>query len=206
MNLLEYIEQLFAQYGYLVLLIGLPLDAIALPIPPGDTTLTYTGYLAYKGILDLFPAAAAAYAGSIVGMTVTYWIGYKLGQPLIERYGKWIFLKPGHLEKTKRTYDKYGNKLLMFSYFIPGIRQFIGYFTGIIRVPFRTFALYAYTGSALWIIVFVGIGYAFGNHWQLVLEWIEQSLRYIFFGLCALFVFLLVLKWRKRSKSSSKDH
>lgn len=33
MNLIDVVERLFDQYGYYVLLIGLPLDFIALPIP-----------------------------------------------------------------------------------------------------------------------------------------------------------------------------
>lgn len=47
---MEMIERLFAQYGYLVLLIGLPMELIALPIPPGNSTLAYTGYLSYKNV------------------------------------------------------------------------------------------------------------------------------------------------------------
>ncbi|MBB6729941.1 DedA family protein [Cohnella zeiphila] len=198
MQLPDLIERLFAHYGYLVLLVGLPLDAIALPIPPGNTTLAYTGYLSYKGVLSLLPAVAAAWIGSILGMTVTYWLGYKLGAPLIDRYGKWLFLKPAYLEKTRRFYGKYGNRLLLFSFFVPGVRQFIGYFAGIVRVPFRTFAVYSYLGSALWVLAFVGVGYAFGEQWEIVFGWVESSLKYISLGACALLGGILLLKWRQR--------
>lgn len=190
------IEQLFAQYGYWVLLIGLPLDAIALPIPPGNTTMTYTGYLSYKGVLNWFPAMMAAWTGAMLGMTITYWIGYKLGTPLIERYGRLLFLKPQHLEKSKKYYEKYGNKLLLFSFFLPGIRQFIFYFVGIIRVPYRIFALYALAGSALWVTIFFGIGHVFGEQWQLVFVWAEKFLLYVFIGLCGVLGIFLLLKRR----------
>jgi len=197
LKLLEIVEQLFAQYGYLVLLIGLPLDAIALPIPPGNTTLTYTGYLAYKGVLHWLPAVLSAYAGAIIGMTVTYWIGYKFGQPLFDRYGERLLLKPVHMERTKQAYQKHGNKLLLFSFLMPGVRQFIGYATGIIRVPFRTFALYAYTGAAIWVFLFTGIGFLFGEQWKHVLIWVEQSLLYITIGLGAALAIFVFVKWRK---------
>ncbi|REK76676.1 DedA family protein [Paenibacillus paeoniae] len=200
MNLLEIVERLFADYGYLVLLIGLPLDAIALPIPPGNTTLTYTGYLAYKGVLHWLPAIASAYAGAIIGLTITYWIGYKFGQPLFDRYGKRLLLKPIHMEKTKKAYEKHGNKLLLFSLFMPGIRQFIGYATGIIRVPFRIFALYAYTGAALWVFVFTSIGFLFGEQWKHILVWVEKSLLYITIALFAVLCIFLIIKWRKHIK------
>lgn len=198
MRLLEFIEQLFAQYGYLVLLFGLPLDAIALPIPPGNTTLTFAGYLSYKGVLHLIPAFAAAWMGSMLGITITYLIGSRLGAPFIKRYGKWLFLKQERLEKAKKYYGKYGNKLLLFSYFIPGIRQFIGYFTGTIRVPYRSFALYAYTGSALWVAAFFGIGYIFGEQWQYAFQWVERFLKYAFIGFGIVLVIYFLVKWRKK--------
>ncbi|HZH60723.1 MAG TPA: DedA family protein [Metabacillus sp.] len=195
---MEVVEDLFSQYGYLVLLIGLPMELIALPIPPGNSTLAYTGYLSYKNILDLLPALAAAFTGSILGITITYWIGNKIGMPLIEKYGKYLFLKPKYLKKTRIAYEKYGDKMLLFGFFMPGVRQFNSYFAGIIQVPYRTFALYAYTGAALWVSVFIGIGYVFGNQWQLIFSWIEHFLKFILIILCCTIAIFLLLKWRSR--------
>ncbi|NEU31226.1 DedA family protein [bacterium LRH843] len=203
MKLLELIEKLFAHYGYMVLILGLPLDAIALPIPPGNTTLTYAGYLAYKGVLDWLPTVTAAFTGSFLGMTITYWIGNKIGMPLIKRYGKWLFIKPKHIVKTRRNYRKYGNKMIIFCYFMPGVRQFIGYFTGTIRVPYRIFALYASIGSAIWVLVFTGIGYLFGDQWQFIFTKVEHVLSYIFIIFLIVLLIYFVLKWRKRKRSKS---
>jgi membrane protein DedA with SNARE-associated domain len=201
MSLLDLIEIWFGRYGYLVLLVGLPLDAIALPIPPGNTTLAFTGYLVFREKLAWLPAIASAFAGAVLGMTVTYWLGYKLGQPLIERFGKRIFLKPAVLEKTRKYYDKYGNKLLLVCYFIPGVRQFAGYFVGILRVPYRTFALYAYTGLGLWVLVFTGIGYLFGEQWQSAFHFVELYLKYFFIALAGIAVLFILAKLVTRAKS-----
>ncbi|MCC3376846.1 DedA family protein [Cohnella sp. REN36] len=205
MHPLDWVELWFAKFGYLVLLVGLPLDAIALPLPPGNTTLTYTGYLASQGVLRLLPAVLCAYAGAIVGMTATYAIGYKLGQPLLVRYGKWLFLKPEHLDKVRAAYDKYGNKILLFNYFMPGVRQFIGYGAGIIRVPYRTFACYAYTGAALWVAAFVGIGYAFGDRWQDIFRLVERYLKFGWIAAAAILIVILALQWRRRRIRQAAD-
>lgn len=197
MNVLAWIERMFEHYGYFVLLLGLPVDFIALPLPPGQTTLTYTGYLAYKGVLQFVPSLLAGYAGSVIGVTITYWLGRRIGAPLVERYGKWIFLKPSHLEKTRRIYEKYGNKMLLINFFVPGVRQFFGYFVGIIRIPYRTFALYAYTGAAIWVTAFVGIGFVFGEQWQYAIGLVEKYLKYFFMGLGALLLVIVYMKWRK---------
>lgn len=205
MDILDWIEGMFREYGYFVLLLGLPVDFIALPLPPGQTTLTYTGFLVYKGILNMFPAILAGFAGSAIGITITYLIGHHVGAPLIERYGKWFFLKPSHLEKTRKTYEKYGNRMLLISFFIPGVRQFFGYFVGIIRIPYRTFALYAYPGAALWVIVFVGIGHIFGEQWQYVIMLVDKYLVIFFSGLGALVLTLLYLRWRRWRKWKLKQ-
>lgn len=201
MNVFEVVEQLFEQFGYLVLLLGLPLDFIALPIPPGNSTLTYTGYLSYKGVLNWFIALIMAYAGSIIGVTITYSIGYKLGVPLIERYGKLLSLNSSSLDKTLNYYDKYGHKLLLIGFFIPGLRQFIGYFIGIVRIPYKTVALYAYTGLALWVIGFFSIGFVFGEQWQRVFLLVENYLKYIFSVLGFILVCSIFIKWLKRKKT-----
>lgn len=201
MNLIQIVERLFEQYGYWVLLVGLPLDFIALPIPPGNSTLTYTGYLSYKGVLHGGSAVLAAFLGAAIGVTITYVVGYKLGMPLIERYGKWLMLKPAHLEKTRRYYDKYGDRLLLVSFFIPGVRQFIGYFIGIIRVPFRTLLLYAYPGTLLWVLAFWGVGYLFGDQWEHMLGLVERYLKYFFIGVGGLLVCLLLIRRLRRSRT-----
>lgn len=197
MGVLNWIERMFEQYGYFVLLLGLPVDFIALPLPPGQTTLTYTGYLAFKEVLDFLPALLAGLAGSILGVTITYLIGHFAGAPLLERFGKWIFLKPEHLDKTRRFYKKYGNKMLLISFFVPGVRQFFGYFVGIIRVPYRTFALYAYSGAALWVMAFIGVGFVFGEQWQYAFHIIEKYLKFFFIALGAVLTVFVYVKWRK---------
>ncbi len=200
MNLLHIVRQLFEQYGYFVLLIGLPLDFIALPIPPGNSTLAYTGYLSFKGVLAWLPAVASALTGAFVGVTVTYWIGHRLGMPLIERYGKWLSLKPSLVEKTRRYYDKYGDKLLLIAFFVPGIRQFLGYFIGIIRVPYRKVVVYAYTGAALWVVSFFAVGYVFGEQWEHMFMLIERNLKVFFIGLGCILIGFLLFRWFRRAR------
>lgn len=205
MNLIDVVERLFDQYGYYVLLIGLPLDFIALPIPPGNSTLTYTGYLVYLGLLYWLPAYLFALAGAILGVTITYSLGYRFGTPLVDRFGKWLSIHPEFLEKTRRRYDKYGDKLLLYVFFIPGVRQFIGYFIGIIRLPYRTVVTYAYAGTALWVTVFFSIGYVFGEQWKQVFQIVERSLTRTIILLGVVFVLYQLIRWIIRRSLKRKS-
>jgi membrane protein DedA with SNARE-associated domain/membrane-associated phospholipid phosphatase len=162
---LEHLTTWINQYGYGVLLVALILELLALPLP-GEAVMSYAGLLVYQGKLNWIVSILAAFSGSIIGMTLSYWIGFKLGTPFFHKYGHYVHLGPERLEKVSRWFSRYGNKLLVIAYFIPGIRHFTGYFSGINRLPFRTFALYAYTGAFIWTATFITLGKVLGPQWE----------------------------------------
>ncbi|MEK4362342.1 DedA family protein [Paenibacillus sp. FSL M8-0212] len=196
MELLEKIQHLFGSYGYSVLFFGLLLEFIALPFP-GETTMAYAGFLSYKGHLDFGILTILAFLGTTIGMTVTYFIGAKAGLPFITRYGKWFLLKQDKLDKTQKWFAKYGNALIFIGYFIPGVRHFTGYFAGIAAVPFRKFALYAYSGALFWVVLFLGIGKIFGPQWNAVFHLAHQNAAYIVGGIGLLLIAAVFYRYRK---------
>lgn len=200
MDVFASVELLLGKYGYWVLLFGLPLDAIASPVPPGNTTLTLAGYLAYRHVLDWRAALVCAYVGATAGITATYGIGRKAGGPLLARLGRSSGRASGVLARLGRLYDRHGHQALLFSFFIPGLRQFTGYFAGMLRVPFRTFALYAYIGAFLWVTLFIGLGYVFGEQWQAAFSLAVRHGWWIATGAVAGFGLLAVVRRRMRAR------
>jgi hypothetical protein len=55
---------------------------------------------------------------------------------------------------------------LIFAYFIPGVRHITGYFSGITGISYKKFAIYAYTGAAVWTATFISLGKILGEHWK----------------------------------------
>ncbi|MGN7764548.1 DedA family protein [Paenibacillus sp. 22594] len=196
MEMLNWIEELFASYGYSVLFFGLLLEFVALPFP-GETTMAFAGFLSYTGRLDFFVLIAVAFAGTTIGMTVTYFIGLKAGLPFIRRYGKWFLFSESKLEKTQHWFDRYGSILVSIGYFIPGVRHFTGYFSGITALPFRKFALYAYSGALLWVVLFLGIGKIFGPQWMGIFHLIEQNAVWIASGIAGLAALIILYRCRR---------
>lgn len=195
MELLEKIQHLFGSYGYSVLFFGLLLEFIALPFP-GETTMAYAGYLSYKGQLDFGILLILAFLGTTIGMTITYFIGAKAGLPFITRYGKWFLLKQDKLDKTQKWFGKYGNALIFIGYFIPGVRHFTGYFAGIAAIPFRKFALYAYSGALFWVVLFLGIGKVFGPQWNVVFQLAHKYSAYLLAGVGLLLLIAVIYRYR----------
>lgn len=196
MEMLRWIQELFANYGYSVLFFGLLLEFIALPFP-GETTMAFAGFLSYTGKLDFMTLIVLAFAGTTSGMTITYFVGLKAGMPFIQRYGKWFLFSPAKLEKTQRWFERYGSFLISIGYFIPGVRHFTGYFAGIIALPFRKFALYAYGGALLWVLAFLGIGKLFGPQWMGIFHLFELYALWIVSGILAIAALIFLYRYRR---------
>lgn len=160
-----FITELFNHYGYIVLFVALTLELIALPTP-GETLMTYCGFLVFQGKLNWVISIVVAASGVITGITVSYIIGRTLGDAFFKKFGPYIHLGPEKLEKTSNWFEKYGNGLLVIAYFIPGVRHVTGYFSGVTKIPFKKFAINAYIGALLWTGTFISLGKVLGSSWE----------------------------------------
>lgn len=157
----------------------------------------YAGVLVFQGNLNWITSIVMAGLGGCTGMTIAYWIGYKLGTPFVHKYGHRVHMGPDRLEKMSTWYGKYGNKLLMIAYFIPGVRHFTGYFSGITHISFRSYALYAYIGAFIWTGTFISLGKLLGPQWE---QFHTSLKKYLIVGsmiVLLLFVTIYILKKNK---------
>jgi len=161
----EMLTRLLESYGYVVLFFALMLEMMALPLP-GELIMTYAGLIVYGGHMNWIACMLIAGVGTSLGMTAAYWIGYRLGYPFFEKYGSRFHLGPDKLQGISKWFDRYGSKMLLVAYFIPGVRHITGYFSGTTRMPFRKYAVYAYSGAFFWVFLFVTLGKVLGPKWQ----------------------------------------
>ena len=193
---MEWIHELFQQYGYYVLLVGLLLEYIALPFP-GEPTLAYAGFLSHQGDLNLPILIMLSFIGTSVGMTFQYFLGNKLGMPFIQKYGKYVFLTQKKIDMTKIWFDTYGYFLIFIAFFIPGVRHFTGYFAGIINLPFRRFAMTIYSGALFWVSFFLIGGYWLGENLEEIFQILGQHIWQILF---CMIIITLITRFRKNIK------
>ena len=165
---MELLFQWISQYGYAGLFVLLVLGIVGLPVPD-ETLLVFSGYLISKGRFQPMLAFVSAFAGSICGISISYLIGRTLGHAAIERYGKWLHVTPAKVELVHQWFRKVGNWLLTVGYFIPGVRHFTALVAGMSGLEYRVFAPFAYVGGAIWVTLFLSLGYWFGENWQSIL-------------------------------------
>jgi membrane protein DedA with SNARE-associated domain len=181
------------QYGYLAVFCLLVCGIVGLPVPD-ETLLTFTGYLVFKGNLFLPLAFAAALAGSLTGITISYTLGRTFGLKLIHRYGRYVRITEDHVMRAHAWFERVGHWGLTFGYFVPGVRHLTAYAAGMSAVEPAQFAVFAYTGGVLWVSAFLGLGYFLGERWQVVEKHIES-----YFGLVAIGLLILAaayVVWR----------
>jgi membrane protein DedA with SNARE-associated domain len=182
------------QYGYFAIFFLLVFGIIGLPIPD-ETLLTFSGYLIYKGHLSLPLAFVSALAGSASGITISYQLGRLFGHRVLLRYGKYLHLPEERLDRAHAWFARIGHWALTFGYFIPGVRHITAYAAGIADVAPHQFAIFAYTGTVLWVSTFLSLGYLLGERWEAV----EKNIHYYLVWVAVAMVVAAVgyLVWRK---------
>ncbi|MDR0270377.1 MAG: DedA family protein [Paenibacillus sp.] len=209
---MEWMNNLFNQYGYLVLFVGLFSESLAIPFP-GELAMAISGHMSSLGNFHIPLIIFYSYVGAIVGTTVTYYIGFKLGIPFLERYGKYVFLNQTRLAKVTSWFGKYGNKLILISYFVPGLRHFTGYVSGVLKVRLRTFIILDFIGGLVWVLAYVMIGKIFGPNIEQLLHVAAKYFTASMLILAAVVVLVVLFKKNKKrisgwiqAKSRSKQN
>jgi membrane protein DedA with SNARE-associated domain len=200
----QYILAWITQYGYLAIFSLLMLGIVGLPVPD-ETLLAFTGYLVFKGNLSLPLALASAFAGSACGITISYYLGRTFGIALVHRYGRYVRITEDHVNHAHAWFERVGHWGLTFGYFVPGVRHLTAYAAGMSGVAPHQFALFAYSGGALWVATFVSIGFFLGERWQSV----ENDIHHyaVVFTIAAAVLLAGYLAWRKwfRKPPQAKD-
>ena len=197
---LETVLHWISVYGYEAIFVLLVLGIVGLPVPD-ETLLTFTGYLVYKGQMTFEGALTAACLGSGCGITISYFLGKKLGLALLHRYGKYVRLTTEKIDRVHAWFHDIGRWTLTFGYFVPGIRHFTAYIAGTAELPYREFAVFAYSGSLLWSLTFISLGYFFGEQWNSMLELAEHYISQASFAAAIFLVGYLLWRFLFRRKA-----
>jgi membrane protein DedA with SNARE-associated domain len=184
-----------ATYGYFAIFSLLFLGIVGLPVPD-EFLLTSCGFLVYQGHLQLVPTVASALAGSICGITCSYYIGRTVGWKFLHsRAGKFLHIKEAYIQRVHAWFDRIGHWALAVGYFIPGVRHFTAVVAGTTKVEFPSFALFAYGGAVVWVSTFVFIGFHFGKRWPEILAAVEHHLKLASAGIAAVVLAYLLYRY-----------
>jgi membrane-associated protein len=169
----EYILQTYGLLGVFITLI-LEVGLFVFPLP-ADSIIFATGILIEANYFNLTNAYFTIFFASIISGHLGYFIGKKFGIEKI-KHNKIFSVDEKHIEKTKEFFKKYGAIAIIFSRFIPIIRNLISPILGVINYNKYNFAFYNFLASVLWPAAILWLGITFGKIFPNILKYIEYIL------------------------------
>ncbi|WP_091221297.1 DedA family protein [Paenibacillus sp. BC26] len=192
-SLLQWIEGL----GYFGIVIGLMIEVI-----PSEIVLGYAGYLVHEGKISFLGAVIFGTVGAVAQQWILYAIGRYAGRPFFEKYGKFIKIKPKHLDIAERWFLRYGSGIVFTARFVPVMRQVISIPAGMARMSFMRFTVLTALASIPWSILFVYLGRSLGANWHNIDDKAAPYVQpAILIALALLIVYVLFKVMKRKGKS-----
>ncbi|MFJ7731961.1 VTT domain-containing protein [Lysinibacillus sp. NPDC097231] len=163
---LEEIIRDFGNWSYLVLfaIVFVETGVVIFPFLPGDSLLFASGTLAAAmGAFDMWLLIPVFLAAAILGDTMNYQIGHKVGTSIPPNSFLGRVIKKERMEAAERFFNKHGGKTIVIARFMPFIRTFIPFVAGASKMKYSYFVMYNIVGAVLWVFSCTLLGYFFGN-------------------------------------------
>jgi len=151
---------LIESLGYWGVFIGMTIESACIPLP-SEIIMPFAGYVVWEGQMTLWGITLVGALGNLFGSLIAYYVGWKGGRPLLEKYGKYIFITHSKLNLADEWFEKYGHEAVLISRVLPGVRTFISLPAGITHMDLKKFIIYTFFGSIPWCF---GPGICGGTH------------------------------------------
>lgn len=129
---------------------------------PGDSVLFTAGFLASQNILSLPILIVTCFTAAVLGDSVGYTFGHRVGRRLFQREDS-LFFHKRNVVKAQEFYEKHGPKTIVIARFMPIVRTFAPIVAGIGSMKYTTFVRYNIVGGVLWAIGLNLAGYYLGS-------------------------------------------
>ncbi|HZY34721.1 MAG TPA: DedA family protein [Rhodanobacter sp.] len=202
MDLLQQLITIFAENGYAAVFIALMICGAGLPLPE-DITLVAGGVIAGLGYANVHAMVALAMFGVLLGDSAIFLLGHHYGARILQ----WRFvarvLTPERYLKVQEKFDQYGNRMLFFARFLPGMRTTVYLTAGTThRVSFLRFLLIDTLAALISVPFWVYLGFFGADNHEWLVKWLHrgQSSLWVLVGILLLTVLVLWWKHRRRTR------
>jgi membrane protein DedA with SNARE-associated domain len=183
------VKHLLLTYGPLVVLIWTFFE--------GETVLVVAGILAQQGYMSLELCILAAFAGSLAGDQLYFWIGRKFGRQILDWRPSWRT----PIDRALRLLVRYQNLFILSFRFIYVVRNVASFSIGLAGVSFRRFTLLNTLAAAIWALSFGFGGYFFGRTLEVFFGRVEQIEGYVLGAVAFVFIAFLIYRWIRRRRA-----
>jgi membrane protein DedA with SNARE-associated domain len=178
---IPFLNGLYGAVGYLGVMVAMAIESAMIPLP-SELILPYAGFLVSDpsqiepltgGTWNFWIVVVAATIGNTLGSLVAYAIGAYGGRPFLERYGKYLLIRPHEIELADGFFAKHGAATVFIGRLLPIVRTFISFPAGVARMPLGKFVVYSTAGAFLWSMLLVYAGTVLGANWVEIRETLQ---------------------------------
>lgn len=172
------------EYAYPVLFFGSLLESFFPPYP-SDGVFVFSAFLAGKGVLSGTKAFILVSAGNLIGVITIYLLGLRGVRPHLSR---WIS-NEATISRVDNWFERYGDKVILFNRFIPGLRAPLCFSAGLFRLSPQKMILYSTMSIISWNGLLLGTSLWAGRNFTSIQKFLFR------YGVIAGSVSLVVFVW-----------
>jgi len=171
---IPFLETLYGAAGYLGVMLAMAIESAMIPLP-SELILPFAGFLV-SDPSQVEPITGQPWSfwivvivgtiGNTLGSLVAYALGAYGGRPFLERYGRYLLIRPHEIELADHFFARWGTQTVFFSRLLPIVRTFISFPAGVARMDLRKFVVYSTAGAFLWSTALVWAGVQLGANWE----------------------------------------
>lgn len=154
--MLHWVLELFAHYGYFVIIAGVLLENAGIPAP-GHTVVLAGAFLAERGDLSILWVAVCACAAAIAGDNIGFAIGRWKGHDLLARHRR--LFTPRRERRVCEFFERHGSRAIVIGRFIAGLQSVVPIIAGTTRTPWKRFLVWNVIGAIVWAAFYSALGY-----------------------------------------------
>lgn len=201
---MQFFIDFFTNYGYFAVFFVLLLCGMGVPIPE-DITLVSGGIISGLGYANPHWMVVVGMLGVLFGDCLMYGLGRFYGVKILRFKLIKRFITFKRLKMVKDKFDRYGNRLLFFARFLPGLRTPVYIISGVTRrVSFIRFLLIDFFAAIISVPLWVYLG----HHGAENIDWIKAQMRHgqmgIYLILAAVIVFVGFTYWKRKRKQAEE--
>ncbi|MCC0019473.1 MAG: DedA family protein [Nitratireductor sp.] len=161
-------------YGQpLVFLVPL-LSCLALPVP-ASAIFMLAGTLAAAGDFDFLSLWLTGFAGAMAGDQIGY-LASRHFSSRIQLLARRNNAMQSGLERARKFSDKWGGLSVFFSRWLASpLGPYVNVTSGLTRYDWHKFLAWGAAGEAVWVTLYLGIGYAFSAQAQAIADMIGNA-------------------------------
>jgi len=202
----RHLAEIIASYGLwtyavLWLIIFAETGLVVTPFLPGDSLLFAAGTFCAKPEtgLNVHLMAVLLWVAAVLGDTVNYWLGSRIGPAVFKREDS-MFLRKKHLERAHAFFEKYGGRAIILARFVPIVRTFVPFVAGVGKMHYGRFIAYNVIGGFIWIYFFLYAGYWFGG-----LPFIQRNFKLVILAIIIISVLPIVWETWQAWKEAKRE-